>query len=83
MSEQTDEIWVSMKGAAPLREIYGYWPTLHDTLIQTIDTDFGLRQLIFTFDYSDLVDDHTMRSIGTRISMRWGGVQEAKLSEYS
>jgi len=84
VQSETQSVWQSMPGAQPLHDIYGYWPTLHDASIRSMNFGFSGRELEMVFDYSDLVGgDQGEHSISTRITMRWHGVTESKLRVYS
>jgi hypothetical protein len=78
--EETQVIWETIPGAAPLFEIYGYWPTLHDAVVRELKIGFAERELTLVVDYSDLVlgreDEPDIR---TRITMRWFGITESTL----
>ncbi len=45
MSDSTKEVWESMGGAAPLHEIYGYWPTLHDAVVRSFGINYEAKAL--------------------------------------
>lgn len=77
-----EAIWELIPGAAPLKEIYGYWPTLHDAVIREMNFDFASRSVEVILDYNDnLVDDAT-KDINTRIAWVWRGISESKLRLY-
>jgi hypothetical protein len=78
--EETRAIWEITPGAAPLFEIYGYWPTLHDAVVRELKIGFAERELTLVVDYSDLVLGREDESdTHTRITMRWFGITESTL----
>lgn len=89
MSEtnQTKDIWQQISGAEQLRDIYGYFPTLHDAVVQNIDIRFESREVILTFRYNDLVEKsadaiESQDSATTRFQICWREVERAKLGLY-
>ena len=84
MSDSTKEVWESMGGAAPLLEIYSYWPTLHDAVVRSFSISYEAKALDMVVDYHDLSgeeeDEHTE---SRRITFRWSGVREAKFRLYA
>ncbi len=78
--EETRAIWETIPGAAPLFELYGYWPTLHDAVVRGLKVGFAERELTLVMDYSDLVlGRENEPSTRTRITMRWFGITESTL----
>jgi len=74
----TEQIWELITGANPLREIYGYWPTMHDAVVRTISICYEARDIEIIFDYTDQFRDDEFE-IATRIAMKWSGVRDCRL----
>jgi hypothetical protein len=82
--EMSDLVWESLPGASQLKEIYGYWPTLHDAIVRDWDVRFQESSLALTIIYSDGVgDDDSSNSATTQFTLAWRGVQEAKFRYYA
>ncbi len=80
---ETETIWKSIPGAAPLYEIYGYWPTLHDAVIRAMNFQFADKGLEIVLDYNDSVtENEKMKDIATRMTLLWRGIHDSKLSLY-
>lgn len=78
--EETRAVWETILGAAPLFDIYGYWPTLHDAVVRELRVGFAEHELTLVVDYSDLVLGRESESnTRTRITMRWFGITESTL----
>ncbi len=87
-TNQTNDIWQQVLGAKQLREIYGYFPTLHDAVVKNIDIRFELKEVIFSVEYNDLVEKSAETierkdSATTRFQICWREVQRAKLNLYA
>ncbi len=85
---QTNDIWQQISGAKQLREIYGYFPTLHDAVVKNIDIRFDSRDVILAVEYNDLVEKSPetieRKDIATtRFHICWREVQKAKLDLYA
>ena len=78
--EETRAVWETIPGAAPLFDIYGYWPTLHDAVVRKLRVGFAERELTLVVDYSDLVPGRESEpNTRTRVTMRWFGTTESML----
>jgi hypothetical protein len=53
-TETTDALWQTVPGAGPLFEIYGYWPSLHDTAVRALKVGFAERELTLVLDRDTL-----------------------------
>lgn len=83
-TEFTEQVWKSILGAAPLLELYGYWPSLHDARIRSFDIEYSTKRFNVTFDYSDHpINPYSETHVNTRITLCWEGVSEAKLRLYA
>jgi hypothetical protein len=78
---ENKEIWKQIKGAEPLFEVYGYFPTLHDAVIETIGVNFEKKEFRLTVRYSDLTEEND-KSGHTRFTICWRNVQNADFNWY-
>jgi hypothetical protein len=81
--QASDLIWASLPGSSQLREIYGYWPTLHDATATEWDVRFQDNSFSITFIYSDMIGEDPSNTASTQFTLRWRGVQEAKFRYYA
>lgn len=86
--EETKAIWKTIKGSQELFDLYGYYPTLHDASVTDFDVKFENREIVLTFEYSDLVGDEPEikpgdKGLATKIVISWLNVSEAKLQKYN
>lgn len=78
---ENQEIWKTVKGAEKLFEIYGYYPTLHDAVIENIIINFEKKEFRLTVWYSDLTEPDD-KSGSTRFTIGWRNVQKADFDWY-
>jgi Immunity protein 50 len=82
---ETNNIWKQISGAEQLLEIYGYFPTLHDAIVENIDIRFELKQLTLEIRYNDIVEKsaektEVKRTSTTCFQICWCEVKQAKLN---
>ena len=78
--ETTEHIWKSIRGAAPLFELYRHWPSLHDGIVKSLDVEYSEKKIKMVVDYCDHpINPHSETHVNTRITLCWHGVIEAKL----
>ncbi len=78
---ENQEVWKQVKGAEILFEEYGYFPTLHDAVIENIRINFENKEFYLTVYYSDLTEDED-NSGTTRFTICWRNVQQADFDWY-
>lgn len=79
-NRKTLEVWEAMSGAAPLREIYGYWPTFHDAYITALSFETRDRQLTLDLYYYDLPEG-AAGDVHTFVRMVFRGVKSLDYSK--
>jgi hypothetical protein len=81
--EETRSIWKTIKGSEELFDLYGYYPTLHDASVTNFHANFERKEIVLTFEYSDLVENkaeiHIDKSLATQIMLCWERVSIAQL----
>lgn len=82
LREETNSIWLTIKGAEHLRKIYGCYPTLHDASILKFDVNFEAKEISFKVWYSDL-EDTEIKTILTIFTITWKNVLEANFRHYN
>jgi len=78
---ENQKIWKTVKGAEKLFEEYGYFPTLHDAVIERIDINLENKEFRLTVYYSDLTEDEE-KSGSTCFTICWRNVQKADFDWY-
>lgn len=79
---ETKSIWEAIPGSGELREIYGYYPTLHDANVVDLRVEFETKSLYIAFEYCDLAqkpcepEESQCRLIG----IRWTNVEKSALT---
>lgn len=67
-----------MPGGGLLKDLFGYWPTMRDARVRTIEFDPAGDKLMVTLDYTDKPTD-AIAEISARIVLTWGGVKSVEL----
>jgi hypothetical protein len=78
---ENQEIWKQVKGAEKLFQIYGYFPTLHDAVIENINIILENKEFYLMVRYSDLTEEND-KSARTRFTICWRNVQKADFNWY-
>jgi hypothetical protein len=64
-----------------LFDYYGYFPTLHDAVIEKININLDKKEFLLTVYYVDLTDDEQDSGL-TRFTICWRNVQKADFNWY-
>lgn len=83
-SEAAESIWRQIRGAEELREIYGYFPTLHDADVTAVEVDGEARQIVFSIRYCDLIETapaaiNRRDTATTAFQIHWRRVRQAQV----
>lgn len=79
--EQRDEVWAETTDGGLLRQLFGYYPTLHDARIRSIAFDPRKDLAELLVDYRDLVEGQPSNSqLNVRIKLTWTKVKRFDLS---
>src|SRR5688500_3077717 len=52
-SDEHEAIWASLPGAQAVRDLYGYWPTMHDAHVVRVEVDGAARTVTLHLYYYD------------------------------
>ncbi len=61
VDNENDAIWAEMPEGGLLRDLFGYWPSFHDSELKSIDFDPANDQVRIAIDY---IDEATERDSG-------------------
>ena len=78
MAEQ-DAVWAETTDGGLLKQLFGYYPTLHDALLVEVILDRPSDRLTIVVDYSDSVGEDLSQSLSTRINLEWIGIDSFEL----
>lgn len=76
-----DTVWAETTAGGLLRQLFGYYPTLHDARAHSIEIDGGRETVTLDVDYTDRGIDGE-KSLRVRMRLIWSGVKEAEFSSY-
>ena len=76
---QDDAVWAETTDGGLLKQLFGYYPTLHDAVIRSIEIDRASDRIEMVVDYSDMVGDDTNQGMSVRIRLAWQGIQSFDL----
>ncbi len=77
MSEES--IWAETTDGGLLKQLFGYYPTLHDASILSIDIDRPSDRIVMVVDYSDYLAQDDDREFSARIQLEWTGISSFEL----
>ncbi len=75
---QDETAWAETTDGALLKQLFGYYPTLHDARIRRIALSPGSDAVEMTIDYRDTVDGG--ESLSVRIILVWEAVRAMELN---
>ena len=78
MGADNESVWETTSDGALLKQLFGYWPTMHDASVLSIDVIQADRRVNIVLDYVDLVQDE-QDELRVRVRMEWEGVKELDL----
>jgi len=74
-----DAVWAETTDGGLLKQLFGYYPTLHDAKILSIDIDRASDRIAMVVDYNDMIgEDHTQQ-MSVRIRLEWKGITNFEL----
>jgi hypothetical protein len=76
--ENGDAIWAETTSGGLLRQLFGFYPTLHDAVVDSISFDRSEDSLTMDVDYSDGEPGETHFRV--RMRLIWMGVLEVDIS---
>ena len=74
-----DSIWAETTDGGLLRQLFGYYPTLHDAAILSIDIDRPSDRIVMVVDYSDYLAQDDEKEFSARIQLEWSGIKSFEL----
>ena len=78
MADQ-EAVWAETTDGGLLKQLFGYYPTLHDAVLLSINIDRAADSVEIVVDYNDMLgDDHTQH-LSVRIRLEWHGIDSMDL----
>lgn len=77
--ENHDAVWAETTDGGLLRQLFGYYPTLHDSRIVSVTLDRRQDRLTIVFDYRDHIENEPTQELAVRVQMEWMGIQSVEL----
>ena len=74
-----ETIWAETTDGGLLRQLFGFYPTLHDAMILSVDIDRPSDQIVMVVDYSDSTDGEDPNQLTARIRLEWSGITSFSL----
>ncbi|MDR3690306.1 MAG: hypothetical protein P4L46_13070 [Fimbriimonas sp.] len=72
MSDQT--VWADTTDGGLLKQLYGYYPTLHDAVVRSVDIDRSADTIRMVLDYNDMLGEDRNQHLSVRICLEWAGI---------
>ena len=64
-----DAVWAETTDGGLLKQLFGFYPTLHDARILSIDIDRASDRIQMVVDYADVVGDDDGQELSARIRL--------------
>lgn len=74
-----DAVWAETTDGGLLRQLFGYYPTLHDAKILSIQFDPANDRVAMVIDYTDTVGEDLDQHLSVRIRLEWQGIVSLEL----
>jgi hypothetical protein len=69
-----DAVWAETTDGGLLKQLFGYYPTLHDARMLSIEIDRAEDTIHMVVDYNDMVGDDDDQELSARIRIEWHGI---------
>jgi hypothetical protein len=76
---QEDAVWAETTDGGLLRQLFGYYPTLHDATVVSIEIDRAADRMEMVLDYEDMVGEDVTQHLCARIRLQWDGIESFDL----
>jgi hypothetical protein len=78
--QESDAVWAETTDGGMLRQLFGYYPTLHDAVIRVLRYERAGDRLVMEVVYTDLAQGETdEQNLTVAMELVWEGLKEAKL----
>ncbi len=71
--DEHDAIWAETTDGGLLRQLFGYYPTMHDAIVRELRFD-ARRNVTMILDYQDSPEGGG-EELAVRVELRWAGVR--------
>ncbi len=72
MNDET--VWAETTDGGLLKQLFGFYPTMHDATILSINIERPSDRITMVVDYSDGVGDDDRQELAARIRFQWQGI---------
>jgi len=69
-----DAVWAETTDGGLLKQLFGVYPTLHDSKIVSVKIDRASDSIQMVLDYADMVGEEVDQKLSARIMLEWRGV---------
>ena len=69
-----DAVWAETTDGGLLKQLFGFYPTLHHATIVSIDIDRLSDRIALVVDYSDKAEEGEGQDLTARIRLEWQGI---------
>ena len=74
-----DAVWAETTDGGLLKQLFGFYPTLHDAVILSVDVDREADTIQMVVDYVDMVGEDTTQHLSVRIRLEWHGIESFEI----
>lgn len=74
-----DAVWAETTDGGLLKQLFGYYPTLHDAKILSLEIDRPSDRIHLVVDYNDMIGDDHSQHLSARIRLEWHGIESFDL----
>jgi len=74
-----DAVWAETTDGGLLRQLFGFYPTMHDARIVSIEIDRESDRVTMVVDYNDMIGEDDEQELSARIRLEWSGISSFEL----
>lgn len=70
-----ETVWAETTDGGLLQQLFGYYPTLHDAVLRSIEINPAADLITMDVDYQDMVGDDPDQEMKVRIRLEWREIE--------
>jgi len=74
-----DAVWAETTDGGLLKQLFGFYPTLHDAVILSVAIDRDADIVHMVVDYRDMIGEDDTQHLSARIRLEWHGIESVEL----
>lgn len=74
-----ETVWAETTDGGLLKQLFGYYPTLHDAVLRLIEINPAADLITMDVDYQDMVGEDSGQDMKVRIRLEWRGIESFEL----